>query len=136
MSTRTTTGSPVGRESGIGNVNPTMIRERAAELAAIDGRGEDDIAQRDFDLAREELQAELRPPSVQTAEKGTATSTDPAEPPASTGRARTESDADDTYQNHAAELVEEGIEEAVHDEMVESGKRTLREGAESTEDER
>lgn len=74
-----------------------MIRERAAELAVMDGRTEDEISQHDFDQAERELKADLRPDAP--------TGTDP--------------------EKNAETLVEQGIEEAVHDEILESNKEDI-----------
>lgn len=99
MSTKVTQGnSQEGRDDvGVGNVNPTMIRERAVELAVMDGRPEEEVSEHDLDRAERELRADLTPDSP--------TGTDP--------------------EKNAETLVEQGIEEAVHDEILESNKDAI-----------
>jgi len=41
--------------TGIGTVTPKMVRERAAELAAIDGRSAQNISKSDWEQAKQEL---------------------------------------------------------------------------------
>lgn len=96
MSTKVTQGNAEeGRNRvGVGNVNPMMIRERATELAVMDGRTEAEVSQHDLDQAERELRADLTPDAP--------TGTDP--------------------EKNAETLVEQGIEEAVHDEILESNK--------------
>ncbi len=99
MSTQVTQGNAEeGRDNvGVGNVNPMMIRERATELAVMDGRTEEEVSQQDLDRAERELKADLTPHAP--------TGTDP--------------------ESNAEKLVEQGIEEAVHDEILESNKETV-----------
>ncbi len=45
-------------DKGIGEVSRKMLRERAAELAVINGRAEQDVSKSDWDQAKRELTGE------------------------------------------------------------------------------
>ncbi|MEX2581247.1 MAG: hypothetical protein WD342_19480 [Verrucomicrobiales bacterium] len=112
MTTKITQGD-FSDDGGVGNVNPAMIRERAAQLAVSDGRTEDEISQTDMDQAEKELRADLRSSEQKRLDAEQAGRND-------AGGAETEA------------LVEQGIEEAVHDEMLESGKETTADAEEES----
>lgn len=121
-----------GRDEGIGSADPAMIRERATELAAGDGRTEDEVTSADLEQAERELAADLHEGPVTEPNIAPGASTAAGDPPASTG-GQTSPTGFNAEPSGAEKLVHEGIEEAVHDEFVESGKETLDAG--ETEDE-
>lgn len=102
---------------GLGTVTEKMIQERAGELALIKGRSRNNILESDLEEARREL----------TGQEGLQPLPTPAEnlpeeerwkPVAeSVGHAAPKVDPPDE-QTYAEELVEEGVEEAEHDQMV------------------
>jgi hypothetical protein len=51
---------------GVGTINYEMIRNRASELAMIDGRAEEDASQADWDEAERELTNDAEPPSLES----------------------------------------------------------------------
>ena len=121
--------NPRGRISdhfkGLGTVTPEMVRRRAEELARINGRSADQITETDLSQAQEELMG-LEPASP--ADEGPeplpeSKRWDPI--PASQGRKVNNMAADDE-QTVAETLVEEGIEEAEHDRMVEGTREITR----------
>ena len=112
------------RGQGLGTVTEAMVRQRARELAIINGRSGNNILPADLDEARRELtgQERLVPspnPEEQLDEserwdpvggsKGTAAPTVP--PP--------------DEQTFAEKLVEEGVEDAEQDQMVEGTRENL-----------
>lgn len=124
MSSKITKGDLGRREEGVGNVNDAMVRERAAQLAVLDGRQESEVTQADFDRAEEEIRAHLRGPTEQReVTQFDSASLQPDDAVGTTGREAAKPPYD-TRQSDAEELVRQGIEEAVHDDMVESGKET------------
>jgi len=127
MSSKITQGDPGGREEGVGNISPAMIRERAAEIAVIDGRRDDEVTPGDLRQAEDELRADLDPgrpgrdlpeirPAPQSGDPTPSRATQSAGPGLEEG-----------YRSPGEQLFQQGIEEAVHDEMLESGKESLRE---------
>jgi len=127
MTSKITKGDIGNREGGVGNISPAMVRERAAQLAVIDGRRDDEVTPEDLDRAEQELRADLdrgrgrEPlpdviPSPQSGDPNPSRATQSPPP------------APEEDPSPAEELVHQGIEEAVHDEMLESGKETLSDG--------
>lgn len=116
---------------GLGNVSPATVRERAIQLAVIDGRSEDEIDQHDLDRAEQEFRDNGRrgvarhdlPRDL----SNSALAGDPTPSPGSQAGNRPYDGEDNTQE----ELVQQGMDEALHDEMLESGKQTL-EDAEET----
>jgi hypothetical protein len=102
---------------GIGTVTPQMVEQRAREIAQSDGRAE--VNDLDRTRAREELIGPVsssdRPPTRE--EPGR----DWQMPLVSTGeKAPTVRPEDE--QNIPEELIEEGVEEADHDQRLSSGE--------------
>jgi len=120
MSEQPETAGPMGKiltgETGVGTVTPEMVEQRARELARMDGRNEP------HDLDRQQAQAELLGPAeagdgpeAVNEELERITSWDEA--PESTGvRAALVRPEDDA--NIAETLVQEGMEEAEHDQRL------------------
>jgi hypothetical protein len=110
---------------GLGTVTPEMVRRRARELALINGRSPNNMLESDWDQARRELMG-ADGPQLQEQDLDEATETrawDPA--PGSVGH-RVEGQEIDDEQTVAEQLVEEGVAEAEHDEMVEGTRESLR----------
>jgi hypothetical protein len=104
-----------GNEAG--EITPAMIKQRANELALIDGRAR--AGEEDRLLARKELQGEALPETTSddTPAIACALGRDPSEPLSVPGRQipnHHEADDDDTNER----LAIEGIEEAQHDQML------------------
>jgi hypothetical protein len=115
---------------GLGTVTREMVVKRARELAIINGRAPDNILQSDFDEARRELTG-----SGETAKDGPTnldrrSHAELRETVRGTrGRQAPRVPAHDE-QTDAEKLVEEGVSEAEHDQMVEGTKESLRRGME------
>jgi len=114
---------------GLGTVTLEMVQKRAAELALINGRPEN-VLDSDMDQARRELSGEqgLTPeptPAEQLPEE------DRWEPvPDNLGEQAPTVPAPDE-QTFAEKLVEEGVEDAEHDQMLEATRESLRRDRES-----
>jgi hypothetical protein len=100
-----------------------MVHSRARELAKISGRSPSEVSQADYEQAKRELTGEsdqdrqdqvlesLPEASRWDPVPGSAGSMDP-EPPSE--------DEDDEGRNESAQLVDEGVQEAEHDLMVQA----------------
>src|ERR1035441_4373088 len=109
--------------AGMGTVTPEMLRQRAAELAVIDGRSEQDVSKSECEEARRELTGEPDADPQETALESSPESErwDPV--PGSTGHkvpAAPSEDEDEEGRSDNERLVEEGIAEAEHDHMVQA----------------
>jgi len=103
---------------GVGTVTPAMVEARARDLARIDGRSKPTKA--DYQQAKRELtgEKEIDPQEENLASMPESEGWDPV--PGSTGRQAAESlgeDEDAEGRSEAAQMYEEGTEEAEHDQM-------------------
>ena len=107
--------------AGIGSVSPEMVERRAKELAVINGRPSSKPSETDYQQAKRELTGE---PDEDRAEEMVeeipeSERWDPI--PGSTGRQAPESegeDEDSEGRSESAQLFEEGVNEAEHDQML------------------
>jgi hypothetical protein len=111
--------------AGIGTVTPKMVRQRAAELAVIDGRLEQDVSKSECEEARRELTGEPdtdpREAVIESAPESERW--DPV--PGSTGHKVSVppgDDEDDEGRSDNERLVEEGIAGAEHDHIVQAAR--------------
>ncbi|HKQ39975.1 MAG TPA: DUF2934 domain-containing protein [Verrucomicrobiae bacterium] len=111
--------------TGLGTVTPEMVQRRAREIALSDGRAGNEVTSADWEQARRELLGAGNDPAAETdtEEAGSTAGWDPAPP--TIGR-RAETQEVDDEQTTAEQLYQEGVEEADHDERVQSGRETRR----------
>jgi len=111
---------------GLGTVTEEMVRQRAKELAQINGRSAHQILDSDLDQARRELTGEetLNPEPTPAEQLPEETRWDPI--PESIGERAPTVPADDE-QTFAERLVDEGVEDAEQDQMVRATREGLRE---------
>jgi len=106
--------------AGIGMVSRKMVRQRAVELAVINGRSAQDVSKSDWEQAKRELTGE---PETDPKEAilESAPESDRWNPvPGSTGQkvpAAPSADEDDEGRSDNERLVEEGMKDAEHDQM-------------------
>lgn len=110
---------------GIGTVTPEMVRERAAELAVINGRSAQDPSKNDWDEAKRELtgEPEIDPRDALLESAPESERWDPL--PGSLGIRMPESsseDEDEDGRSDSTQLVEEGVAEAAHDQMLQAAR--------------
>ena len=110
---------------GIGTVTPEMVRARAAELAIINGRSEQEPSKNDWDEAKRELTGdqEIDPRDALLASAPESERWDPL--PGSVGIKTPKSsseDEDEDGRSDSALLVEEGVAEAEHDQMLQAAR--------------
>ena len=106
--------------SGLGTVTRGMVRERAVELAIINGRSAQDVSKSDWEQAKRELTGEpaMDPTEALLESVSESERLDPVGVP--TGHkvpVATSEDEDDEWRSDKDRLVEEGIAEAEHDQM-------------------
>jgi hypothetical protein len=111
--------------SGIGTVTPEMVEGRASELATIAGRVPLEPSEADYEQAKRELTGDPEMDVQETALESTPESGrwDPV--PGSMGCHTPESfseDEDSEGRSESAQLVEEGIREAEHDQMFQAAR--------------
>ena len=116
---------------GIGPVTREMVQARTRELALIAGRIPPHVSQADYEQAKRELTGEsdldrqdAMLDSIPEAERW-----DPV--PGSTGRQVPESpseDEDDEGRSESEQLVEEGVEEAERDQMLQAARAAAKKG--------
>jgi hypothetical protein len=109
---------------GIGTVTPAMVEARARELAAINGRSQPSEA--DYQQAKRELTGEEETDPQDESRGETVPESDGWEPvPGSTGRQAADSlgeDEDAEGRSESAQMFEEGVSEAEHDQMRQASR--------------
>ncbi len=105
---------------GIGTVTSAMLEARARELAVINGHGSSGPTEADYQQAKRELtgEEEIDPQEENFESLPESEDWDPV--PGSAGRQAAESlgeDEDAEGRSEAAQMYEEGINEAEHDQM-------------------
>jgi hypothetical protein len=115
---------------GIGTVTRKMVRERAVELAVINGRSAQDVSKSDGEQAKRELTggSDMDPQEAMLESIPEAKRWDPV--PGSTGRQAPESpseDEDDEGRSESEQLVEQGVAEAEHDQMLQATREAAKE---------
>jgi hypothetical protein len=106
--------------AGIGTVDRKMVRERALELAIINGRSAQDASKSDWEQAKRELTGEpdTNPKEAILESAPESERWDPL--PGSTGNkapVAAGEDEDDEGRSDDERLVEQGVAEAEHDQM-------------------
>jgi hypothetical protein len=119
---RPVSGKILSHDEGLGTPSANSVRQRAAELARIDGRSAPN--EQDWKRAFLELHGGHHDPNLREDESdtlGAVSETDSVAP--TLGRFIRESDNDsDGDENLGEELVTEGMDEAFHEQMLQSRK--------------
>src|SRR5437016_9258678 len=111
--------------AGIGTVTSEMVEARARELAAINGHPSSEPSEADYQQAKRELtgEAEMDPQEESSESVPESEGWDPV--PGSTGRQAADSlgeDEDAEGRSESAQLFEEGVSEAEHDQMRQASR--------------
>ncbi len=111
--------------AGIGTVTRAMVRERAVELALINGRTALEVSQSDWEQAKRELTGEpnTEPNEAVLDAAPESERWDPVH--GSTGHkvpVASNEDEDDEGRSDSERLVEEGIAEAEHDQRLQAAR--------------
>lgn len=116
--------------SGIGTVSRAMVRERAVELAVINGRSGQEMSISDWEQAKRELTGgqDIDPQQAMLESIPEEARWDPV--PGSIGFQVPDSppeDEDNEGRSEGAQLVEQGVAEAEHDQMFQAARQVARE---------
>jgi hypothetical protein len=105
--------------AGLGTVTRGMVRERAVELAIISGRPACEVTTSDWDQAKQELTggSDLNDALLESAPESERWNPLPGSQGHKAPEASSD-DEDDDGKSDSARLVEEGIAEAEHDQML------------------
>jgi hypothetical protein len=111
---------------GIGTVTRSMVRERAVELAVINGRSAQEVSKSDWEQAKRELTGEPDTDLKEAALESTPESErwDPV--PGSEGRkvpTAPSADEDEEGRSDNERLIEEGIAGAEHDQLRQASRK-------------
>jgi len=110
---------------GIGTVTQEMVLKRARELAIINGHSPNHVSKSEFEQAKRELTGgvDIGPKEAALESAPESERWDPL--PGSTGHKAPESsdeDEDNEGRSEGEQLVEEGFQEAEHDQMLQAAK--------------
>ena len=106
--------------AGIGTVTSEMVEARARELAAINGRPSSEPSETDYQQAKRELTGESETEPQEQSQESVPESEGWDPLPGSAGRQAADSlgeDEDAEGRSESAQMFEEGISEAEHDQM-------------------
>jgi len=111
--------------AGIGAVSDDMVRKRAAELALINRHSVEDLSESDLDQARRELTggSDMDPNEAILESAPESERWDPVH--GSTGHkveATPSEDEDEEGRSNGQRLVEQGVREAEHDQMLQAAR--------------
>ena len=119
--------------TGIGTVTRKMVRERARELALIEGRVPPQVLQVDYEQAKRELTGGVDQDPQEVVAESVSDSERWDTMPDSTGHQAPKSpseDEDDEGRSEFEQLVEQGVAEAEHDQMLQSAKESAKQDKE------
>ena len=123
-------GAVTENSAGIGTVTRKMVRERAVELAVINGRSAQEVSKSDWEQAKRELtgDSDLDPNEAVLESAPESERWDPV--PGSTGHkvpVTASEDEDDEGRSDNERLVDEGIAGAEHDQMRQAARAAAKE---------
>ena len=123
-------GALTENSAGIGTVTRTMVRERAVELAVINGRSAQEVSKSDWEQAKRELTGDADP-DPNEAVLDSAPESERWDPvPGSTGHkvpVASGDDEDDEGRSDEERLVDEGIAGAEHDQTRQAARAAAKE---------
>ena len=125
-----TEGALTENSAGIGTVTRKMVRERAVELAVINGRSAKEVSKSDWEQAKRELTGDSDPDSNEAVLESAPESErwDPV--PGSTGHkvpVASGDDEDDEGRSDNERLVDEGIAGAEYDQTRQAARAAAKE---------
>ena len=123
-------GAITANFTGIGTVSRRMVRERAVELAIINGRFAQEASKSDWEQAKRELTGEADADPNEAILEAAPESERWDLVPGSTGYqvpdSPVEEGEDSEGRSQTAQLVEEGIAEAEHDQMLQAARESAK----------
>ena len=121
-------GALTENSAGIGTVTRKMVRERASELAVINGRSAQEVSKSDWEQAQRELTGEPDADPKESVLESAPESERWNPVPGSTGHkvpVAASEDEDNEGRSDNEKLVEEGITEAEHDQMRQASQKQI-----------
>jgi hypothetical protein len=123
-------GSISENSAGLGTVTRKMVRDRAVELAAINGRSAQEVSKSDWERAKRELSSDSDADSSQAVLESAPESERWDSAPGSSGHkvpVASGDDEDDEGRSDNERLVDEGISGAEHDHTRQAGRAASKE---------
>ncbi|MGI8436578.1 MAG: hypothetical protein ACR2NX_06685 [Chthoniobacterales bacterium] len=108
--------------NGMGAATPEMVEKRAREIALINERNPNDYTDADWDQARRELLDVEEIASADDTNEIADSVSERNEVPGENGHRAIRTENEDDDETLGAHLVTEGLEEAVHDRMVQAAR--------------
>jgi len=105
---------------GLGAPTPEQVEARAREIALIDEREPNEFTDTDWNQARRELLGEVMPPPPEESEEAAKMEEEWEVTPDDRGRRVNRPGAEDDEESVGEQLVTDGVEEAIHDQMLEA----------------
>ena len=122
-------GALTENSAGIGTVDRKMVRQRAVELAVINGRSAQEVSKADWEQAKRELtgrsDTDPKEAALESAPESERWDPTPGSPGHKVPAAASE-DEDDEGRSDNERLVEEGIAGAEHDQMLQAAQQAAR----------
>jgi len=110
---------------GLGAPTPEQVEKRAREIAMIDERDPNDFTDADWDQARRELLGDTTPSAPEETEGAPTMQSEWEVTPDDRGHRVNRQGAEDDEESVGEQLVTDGVEEAIHDQMLEARKDEL-----------
>lgn len=123
---QTRVGKISNHGNGVGVPSPDMIEKRAREIAMIDERDPNEFTEGDWEQAHRELTGEHSENAPEETQENAEVVEEWDMVAADSGH-RVRREGLEEEESVGEELVEEGIEEATHDQMVEARREELEE---------
>lgn len=111
--------------AGLGAPTPEQVEQRAREIALIDERDPNDFTDADWDQARRELLGDTQHPPLEESEEAARMQEEWEITPDDRGHRVNRTGTDRDEESVGEHLVSDGVEEAVHDQMLEARKEEL-----------
>jgi hypothetical protein len=110
---------------GLGAPTPEQVEKRAREIALIDERDPNQFSDADWEQARRELLGETTPPPPEESEQAAKMQQEWEVTPEDRGHRVNRAGAADDEESVGEQLVSDGVEEAIHDQMLEARREEL-----------
>jgi len=110
---------------GLGAPTPEQVENRAREIALIDERDPENYTDADWDQARRELLGETLPPPPEESEEAARMQEEWEVTPDNLGRRVNRQGVQGDEESVGEQLVTDGVEEAIHDQMLEARREEL-----------
>jgi hypothetical protein len=111
--------------NGVGAPSPEDIERRAREIAMIDEREAEDFTDADWEQARRELHGAAHPVPQEETKENVELVSEWQVTASDTGHRAPRPGTEEDDESLGEQLVEDGIEEAAHDQMLEARKEEL-----------